>query len=131
MGSSAPLLRGRKQASGANTVGARSGRRHGQAKGLGGAPALAAEPAIEGLPAARAAHTAARDRVACVHRAIIPRWRPARRESLRRVSSPDVVKVYLVTSLMIRLAAEKARDLPGACVLEVAQLLAEIGRAHV
>src|SRR5262249_21489231 len=86
--SSAPLLRGGKQASGANTVGVRSGRRHGQAKGLGGAPTLAAEAAIEGQAAARADEPAGRDGIACVHRLIIPRAPRARALAARALTSP-------------------------------------------
>src|SRR5262252_11157585 len=100
--SSGPLIRGRKQASGANAVGARSGLGHRQAEGLGGAPARAAEPAIEGLPAARAYDLAWRDGVGCIHRAIIPRG-DRRHALLPRVSSRDLVR-----GLMIRLAAEEA-----------------------
>src|SRR5262249_17512516 len=74
--SSGTLLHGRKQASGANAVGARLGLRHGQAKGRARAPALAAEPAIEGLAATRADDPAWRDGVGCVHQATIPRERP-------------------------------------------------------
>ena len=77
-------VRRRSQARRTKAILARAGCRHGQANGLGGAPAVAAEAAIEGCAAARTGQLACRDGRsggllgALLHRATLRRYGAAR-----------------------------------------------------